>query len=148
MKTVYHERPWLKFYPEGVPAEVEIPVQSLSAAFDAAVEKWQKKTAIIFYGRKIHYLELKDQVDRFAAALHDLGVRKGDTVAVLLLNSPQYFIAYYGALKAGARLTLVSPMYVSTEIKHHHPLFDHISGDKIRLVHRNDQHICAACIVL
>ena len=48
MKTVYHERPWLKFYPEGVPAEVEIPVQSLSEAFDAAVEKWQKKTAIIF----------------------------------------------------------------------------------------------------
>jgi long-chain acyl-CoA synthetase len=118
MKTVYHERPWLKFYPEGVPAEVEIPLQSLSEAFDAAVEKWQKKTAIIFYGRKIHYLELKDQVDRFAAALHDLGVRKGDTVAILLLNSPQYFIAYYGALKAGARLTLVSPMYVSAEIKH------------------------------
>jgi len=118
MQTVYHERPWLKFYPEGVPAEVEVPEKSLPELFDESVAKWKDKTAIIFYGKKISYLELKDQVDRFAAALYDLGVRKGDTVAILLVNSPQYAIAYYGALKAGAVLTLISPMYVSPEVKH------------------------------
>ncbi|MBU2551238.1 MAG: AMP-binding protein [Proteobacteria bacterium] len=116
--SIYHERPWLKFYPSGVPAEVEVPIKSLPQAFDEAAAKWKKKTALVFYGRKISYTELKDHVDRLARALADLGIRKGDTVAILMLNSPQYFIAYYGALKAGARLTLVSPMYVSSEVRH------------------------------
>jgi long-chain acyl-CoA synthetase len=116
--TIYHQKPWLKFYPPGVPEEVEIPLKSLPQAFDEAVARWNKKTALVFYDRKISYTELKDQVDRFACALADLGIRKGDTVAILMLNSPQYFIAYYGALKAGAKLTLVSPMYVSSEIRH------------------------------
>ncbi len=117
MKTVYHEKPWLKFYPEGVPVEAEIPEKSLPELIDEAALKWKNKTAAIFYGRKISYLELQDSIDRFATALYDLGVRKGDTVAIHLLNSPQFIIAYYGALKAGAVLTLISPMYVSPEVK-------------------------------
>jgi long-chain acyl-CoA synthetase len=64
------------------------------------------------------YRELRDHVDRFATALQDLGVKKGDRVALLLLNSPQFIIAYFGALKAGAILTAISPFYVSPEIKH------------------------------
>ena len=116
--SIYHEKPWLKFYSPGTPAEVEVPIMSLPQAFDEAEAKWKKKTALIFYGRKISYIELKDHVDRLACALADLGIKKGDTVAILMLNSPQYFIAYYGAMKAGARLTLVSPMYVSSEVRH------------------------------
>ena len=116
--SVYHEKPWLKFYPPGASAEVEIPVKSLPEVFDEAAVKYKKKTALIFYGRKISYTELKDHVDRLACALADLGIKKGDTVAILMLNSPQYFIAYYGAMKAGARVTLVSPMYVSSEVRH------------------------------
>jgi long-chain acyl-CoA synthetase len=64
------------------------------------------------------YRELRNHVDRFATALQDLGVKKGDRVALLLLNSPQFIIAYFGALKAGAILTAISPFYVSPEIKH------------------------------
>src|SRR5208283_5056491 len=116
--TLYHQKPGLKFYPPGTPAEVEIPVKSLPQALDDSAAKWKKKTALIFYGRKISYTELKDQVDRLACALADLGIKKGDTVAILMLNSPQYFIAYYGAMKAGARVTLISPMYVSSEVRH------------------------------
>jgi long-chain acyl-CoA synthetase len=118
MKSIYQQRPWLKYYPEGVPTDIEVPLISMPELFDKAVERWKGKTAAIYYGKKISYLEFKDQVDRFATALHDLGIRKGDTLAILLLNSPQYVIAYYGALKAGAKLTLISPMYVSSEIKH------------------------------
>jgi len=117
-KAVYEARPWLKFYPEGCPSEIEIPERSVLEAFDEAANKWGNKTAIIFYGQKISYRELKDQVNRLATALCDLGIKKGDRVALLLLNSPQFVIAYLGALKAGAIVTPISPVYVSPEIKH------------------------------
>lgn len=117
-KAVYESRPWLKFYLKGVPADFEIPQISVVDDFNESAEKWKDRTALVFYGRKISYKELRDHVDRFATALHDLGVKKGDRVALLLLNSPQFVIAYFGALKAGATLTAISPLYVSPEIKH------------------------------
>jgi len=82
------------------------------------VKKYGNKTALIFYGNKISYAKLKELIDRFATALADLGVKKGDTVALYLLNCPQYVIAYFGALKIGAKITPVSPVYTSHEIKH------------------------------
>jgi long-chain acyl-CoA synthetase len=117
-KAKYESRPWLKFYLKEVPPDVEIPQKSAVETFDEATDKWKDRTAIIFYGRKISYHELRDHVDRLATALYDLGVKKGDRVALLLLNSPQFIIAYFGALKAGATLTAISPVYVSPEIKH------------------------------
>ena len=117
-KTQYEERPWLKFYLPGVPPDVDIPEQSVVETFDEATDKWKDKTALVFYGRKMSYRELREQTDRFASALVALGVKKGDRVALLLLNSPQFIIAYFGALKAGATLTAISPVYVSPEIKH------------------------------
>ena len=117
-KNKYEERPWLNFYLDKVPPDVAIPEQSVVEVFDAATDRWRDKTALIFYGRKMSYRELRDHVDRFATALYDLGIKKGDRVALLLLNSPQFIIAYFGALKAGATLTPISPVYVSPEIKH------------------------------
>ncbi|MBM3118019.1 MAG: long-chain fatty acid--CoA ligase [Chloroflexi bacterium] len=117
-KAKYEARPWLKFYLKEVPPDVEIPEKSVVETFDESTDKWKDRTAIVFYGRKISYRELRDQVDRLATALHDLGVKKGDKVALLLLNSPQFIIAYFAALKAGATLTAISPLYVSPEIKH------------------------------
>ncbi len=117
-KTDYEARPWLKFYRKDVPADVVIPEKSAVQTFDESTYKWKDKTALIFYGRKISYRDLRDQVDRFATALCDLGIKKGDKVALLLLNSPQFVIAYFGALKAGAIVTAISPVYVSPEIKH------------------------------
>ena len=117
-KAKYESRPWLKFYLKEVPPDVEIPQKSAVDTFDEATDKWKDRTAVIFYGKKISYRELRDHVDRFATALHDLGIKKGDRVALLLLNSPQFIIAYFAALKAGATLTAISPVYVSPEIKH------------------------------
>jgi len=117
-KVKYEERPWLKFYLPEVPPDVDIPERSVIETFDEATDKWKDKTALIFYGAKISYRQLRDEVDRFATALCDLGIKKGDKVALLLLNSPQFIIAYFGALKAGATLTPISPVYVSLEIKH------------------------------
>ncbi len=117
-KAKYEARPWVEFYHEGIDPHIEIPDQSAVAAFDEATERWKDRTAVAFYGRKISYRELGDHVDRFATALHDLGVTKGDRVALLLLNSPQFIIAYFGALKAGAVVTAISPLHVTPEIKH------------------------------
>jgi len=117
-KAKYEARPWLEFYPKDLSPDVEIPEQSAVEAFDEATERWQDRAAILFYGRKISYRELRDHVDRFATALHDLGVKKGDRIALLLLNSPQFIIAYFAALKAGATVTAISPLSVSPEIKY------------------------------
>jgi len=117
-KDIYEARPWLKFYAKDVPADVVIPEKSVVQTIDETTEKFKDKTAVIFYGQKISYRELRDQIDRFATALCDLGVKKGDKVALLLLNSPQFIIAYFGSLKAGAIVTAISPVYVSPEIKH------------------------------
>jgi len=118
LKSIYKERPWLNFYPPGVAPEIEVPVKSVGEAFDEATEKWGDKTAIIFYGKKISYRELREKVDRFATALSCLGIKKGDRVALLLLNSPEHVIAFLGAVKLGAVTTPISPVYVSVEIKH------------------------------
>ncbi len=117
-KEVYAAKPWLKFYPEGVPDTVETPDMSVSDLFDQVAENYSRKTALIFYGKKISYKHLKEMVDRFATALADLGIKKGDTVALYLLNCPQYVIAYFAALRLGAKVTPISPVYTSHEIKH------------------------------
>ncbi len=117
-KELYTSKPWLKFYPEDVVSDVEIPNVSVPDLLDRTAEKFKKKTALVFYGRKISYGELIDMVNRCAAALAGLGVKKGDTVAIYLLNSPQFVISYFGALKAGAKVTPVSPVYTSKEVKH------------------------------
>ncbi len=117
-KEAYLSKPWLKYYPEGVPAEVEAPNIAVPELFDRMADKYADKAALIFYGKTITYQKLKESTDRFAAALADLGVEKGDTVALYLLNCPQYVIAYFGALKVGAKVTPISPVYTSKEIKH------------------------------
>jgi len=117
-KSIYHEKPWVKSYSQGVPAEIEIPVRSVNELFDEATERWKDRTALVFYGKKISYRDLRDRVDRFAAALFALGIRKGDRVAFLLLNCPEFIIAFYGVLKAGGVITPISPVYSSSEVKH------------------------------
>jgi long-chain acyl-CoA synthetase len=118
VKDAYLSKPWLKHYPSDVAHEVEIPDISIPEFFDRMAAKHAGKTALVFYGRSIKYAELKELTDRFAAALADIGVSKGDTVSLYLLNCPQYVIAYLGALKAGARVTPISPVYTSQEVRH------------------------------
>ncbi len=117
-KEFYLSKPWLKYYPEGVPAEVPVPEASVMDLFDQAVEKYGNRPSLIFYGKKITYREIKDAVDRLATALADLGIKKGDTVALYLLNSPQYVISYFAVLRVGAKVTPISPVYTSIEVKH------------------------------
>ncbi|MFP4476900.1 MAG: AMP-binding protein [Desulfatibacillaceae bacterium] len=117
-QEAYLCKPWLKHYPETTPPTIPVEPVSIPSMFNEVCEKFGKKTSIIFYGRKISYNELKDHTDRFATALADLGVKKGDRVALYLLNCPQFVIAYMAALKLGAVVTPVSPVYSSREVRH------------------------------
>lgn len=114
----YEKRPWLQWYAEGVPADVEIPEKSIPEMIDEAVEKWGNKPAIVFYGNKMKHKELHELSLKFAAALHDLGIKKGDKIAILLPNCPQFIIAYFGILRLGAVASPMSPLYSPREIKH------------------------------
>jgi long-chain acyl-CoA synthetase len=113
----YLTKPWLKFYEPGVPETVDPPPKSVPQAFDEATERAPGRPAVVFYGREITYRELRDATDGLACALVELGVRKGDRVALYLLNSPQFIIAYFAALKAGATVTPISPVYTSHEVR-------------------------------
>ena len=115
---VYLAKPWLKHYPQGVPPTVEVPLKSLAQVFDEATERAPQRTAVVFYGRSITFRELREATDRLAGALADLGVKKGDRVALYLLNSPQFIIAYFAALKCGATVTPISPVYTSHEVRY------------------------------
>ena len=117
-KALYLSKPWLKFYRSDVPESVKIPKKSLIDVFNEAAEKFATQPALIFYGSKITYGQLQDEVNRFATVLSNSGVKKGDKVALYLLNSPQYIIAYFSILRVGGTVTPISPVYTSGEIKH------------------------------
>ena len=118
IKQAYLSKPWLKHYPEGVPEAPSIPDLSVPELIDQLADKFTNNTAVIFYGKKITYGRLKELIHRFATGLAAQGVKKGDTVALYLLNCPQYVIAYFAALKLGAKVTPISPVYTSKEVKH------------------------------
>ncbi|EEG78643.1 AMP-dependent synthetase and ligase [Dethiobacter alkaliphilus AHT 1] len=112
------KKPWLEYYTEGMKPSVEVPELSVPAVFLEMCAKYGKKTAIIFYGKQLTYNELKKQVESLAAALAELGVGKGDVVALYVLNSPQYIISYMAVLMTGAAVTPVSPVFTSHELKY------------------------------
>jgi long-chain acyl-CoA synthetase len=117
-KDVYLAKPWLQHYHKDVPATVEYSEKSLVDLFDETAQKYANQTAVIFYGNKITFKQLHDEVNRFATALSQMGVKKGDKIALYLLNSPQYIIAYFATLKVGGTVTPISPVYTSSEVTH------------------------------
>ncbi|MDQ2715438.1 MAG: AMP-binding protein, partial [Chloroflexota bacterium] len=111
-------RPWIAHYEQGVPAELVIPDQPLTWLLDQTVASYPKQTAFIYYGTKLTYARFSTLAYRFAAELQRLGVRKGDRVAVALPNIPQYAVAFYGALRAGAVVVPTNPLYTEREMRH------------------------------
>jgi long-chain acyl-CoA synthetase len=117
-RELYLSKPWLHYYHKDVPPTVEVPEKTLVDLFDESAQKYANQPAVIFYGNKISFKQLQDEVNRFATALSQLGVKKGDKIALYLLNSPQYVIAYFATLKLGGTVTPISPVYTSSEVKH------------------------------
>ena len=100
------------------PPPSRIPERPLYSLLDDAVARHGTNVAIEYYGRRIRYAELDVLVDRFARALRRLGVRPGDRVSLCLPNVPQYVIAFFGILKAGAVVVQTNPLYTAPELEH------------------------------
>ncbi len=112
------EKRWYRFWPEGVPKHVDYPEIPLSDLLKNTAESNPNHVAIVYFDREMTYGELNIASDKFATALADLGVKKGDKVALFLPNIPQFVISYYGAIKIGAIETAISPLYKGREVEH------------------------------
>jgi len=110
------EYPWLRSYPENVRPSIDYPVQPLFAFLERAAERFPEQTATVFFGKRMSYQSLLEKAIRFANALGKLGVKKGDRVAIMLPNSPQAVISYYGILMAGGVVVPINPMNVAVEL--------------------------------
>jgi long-chain acyl-CoA synthetase len=111
-------RPWIRHYEPGVPALLTIPDHSLTWLLDTAASRYPSHTAFVYHGTKITYAQFSSYANRFAVWLQRLGIRRGDRVAIALPNIPQYPIAFYGALRAGAVVVPTNPLYTEREMQH------------------------------
>ena len=123
------DTPWLNHYEPNVPHHVSYSTEPLTSLLDQAVAHSPNATAVNFVLRyvlngrvplsaKLTYRQLKEAVDRFATALHALGVRKGDRVALMLPNCPQFVIGFFATLRLGATVVNINPTYTPRELKH------------------------------
>ncbi len=113
------DKPWLKHYDQEVPAHIDYPRIPLYQLLEDSASQYPERTCTRFFGKPLSYGEIKELSDRFAAGIRDLGVQKGDRVALLLPNSPQFVIAYYGLLKAGVVIVPLNPLYTARELAFH-----------------------------
>jgi long-chain acyl-CoA synthetase len=113
------DRIWLKCYPEGVPADIDAAqYPSLVALMEDSFKRYAKRVAYSFMGKDITYSQTDSLSQAFAAYLQGLGLVKGDRVAVMMPNVPQYPVAVAAILRAGLILVNVNPLYTPRELEH------------------------------
>jgi long-chain acyl-CoA synthetase len=111
-------KPWIASYPPETAPSLEYPRVPLTHFLEQAAAEFPDHPALYFMGRRITYRELLSMSYQFANALIKRGVKKGDRVAVMLPNSPQAVISYYGSLMAGATVVMTNPLYTERELIH------------------------------
>ncbi|EFK05347.1 long-chain-fatty-acid--CoA ligase [delta proteobacterium NaphS2] len=116
--SAYQEKPWLAHYDDGVPEFVNYEEAFLSEFLERSAQNFPDKMALLFQGYKLTFRQLKEMVDRFAVCLADLGIQKGDSVAILLPNIIPCVVGYYAILKIGATAVMNNPLYTDRELEH------------------------------
>ncbi len=112
-------RPWLTQYPPGVPATIAVDTYpSLVALLDEAWHKHARRTATVCMGATLTYAQVDELSRAFAAWLQARGVQRGDRVALMMPNVPQYLVALGGVLRVGAVVVNVNPLYTARELQH------------------------------
>jgi len=114
----YQEKPWLSSYPDGVGAKTGFEDLCIPDFLERSAREFPEDMAVNFMGSMLTFRQLKDTVDRFAACLMDLGIAKGDSVAILLPNTIQCVAAYYAILKIGGIAVMNNPLYSDKELLH------------------------------
>ncbi|WP_047151733.1 long-chain fatty acid--CoA ligase [Aneurinibacillus tyrosinisolvens] len=106
-------------WPVRMPRTLTVPQTTLYDNLEVTARRYPQKTAIIYYGTEITYEALLQEVNSIAAYLISQGIQKGDRVLLYMQNSPQFIIAYYAILRAGAVVVPVNPMNVMEELVHY-----------------------------
>jgi len=119
MSSVYEERPWLSLYPKGIPSDLELSNKTAIDIFEDTASKKPQAPAIHYFDGTITYGELNSMAESLAAALSDLGLAKGDRIALDLQNIPQFLISQYAAWKLGAIVVTLNPMYREKELEYY-----------------------------
>ena len=113
------DRIWLSSYPEGVPADIDVTqYPSLVALIDEAFKKYADRIAYSFMGKDVSYAETDQQSRALAGYLQGLGLAKGDRVAIMMPNVPQYPATVAAVLRAGYVVVNVNPLYTARELEH------------------------------
>ncbi|HBV0720057.1 TPA: long-chain-fatty-acid--CoA ligase FadD [Serratia marcescens] len=114
------DKVWLKRYPADVPAEIDADrYSSLIEMFEHAVQRYADQPAFINMGEVMTFRKLEERSRAFAAYLqNELGLKKGDRVALMMPNLLQYPIALFGILRAGMVVVNVNPLYTPRELEH------------------------------
>mgnify|MGYP001415142207 CR=1 FL=1 len=110
-------RAWFKHYDSQVPVHLSYQHLPLYSLLDESAARQPANPCSNFFGKRLTYRQIKELSDLFAASIRSLGIRKGDRVILLLPNSPQYLIAYYGLLKAGAVVVPLNPLSTERELE-------------------------------
>jgi long-chain acyl-CoA synthetase len=138
-----NERIWLKSYPEGVPADLApAPYASLVALMEESFQQYAQRPAYSFMGKEQSFGETDRQSLALAAYLQSLGLERGDRVALMMPNVPQYPVAVAAVLRAGYVVVNVNPLYTARELEHQ--LKD--SGAKAIIIIENFAHTLQKCI--
>jgi long-chain acyl-CoA synthetase len=109
-------RPWLKHYDYWVPHRMTYPRRPLHEILDTTFVDLPDQTATSFFGATLTFEELKRRSDRFAVALGQLGLAKGDRVGIMLPNCPQYIVAAFAVLRHGGIIVNINPTYSAREV--------------------------------
>ena len=113
------ERSWLKHYPAGVPADIDTTqYSSLVALIEESFSKYADRTAYSFMGKDVSYADTDADSRALAAYLQSLGLQRGDRVALMMPNVPQYPASVAAVLRAGFVVVNVNPLYTARELEH------------------------------
>ena len=114
----YLAKPWLKHYEAAVPEHLQYEPICLPDCLKRSATSYPEKMALSFQGYRVSFAGLNEMVDRFATCLADFGVRKGDSVAILLPNMIPCVAAYYASMRIGAITVMNNPLYSDRELLH------------------------------
>jgi long-chain acyl-CoA synthetase len=143
LETRMNDRPWLTAYPHGVPADIDpSQYQSLVQLMEESFVKFAARTAYVFMGKEMSFGETDSYSRALAAYLQGLGLAKGDRVAIMMPNVPQYPVAVAAILRAGCVVVNVNPLYTPRELEHQ--LKD--SGAKAIVIIENFANTLQQCI--
>ena len=136
-------KPWLTAYPDGVPEDIDAsPYRSLLDVLDECFDRHASRPAFGFLGKEFRYADIDRQSRELAAYLQGLGLVRGDRVAVMMPNVPQYPVAVAAILRAGYVVVNVNPLYTPRELEYQ--LKD--SGAQAIIIIENFAATLSACL--